>query len=275
MSEDHAPSGLTATRREPDAGQTAETLLEIRDLQKVYAGRRQQVQALADVNLTVQKGEFISIVGASGCGKSTLLKIVAGLEPKSGGTVQLHGSEVTGPSRRIGMMFQTPVLFGWRTVLENVLLPIEVLHYPREKYLPRARAVLQLVGLANFADSYPRELSGGMQQRAALSRLLTYEPEVMLLDEPFGALDEFTREALDLELQRLWLEQGLTMALVTHNIGEAVLLSDRVAVMSSSPGRIRTIIDIDLPRPRSMDILKTPRYAELLFSVRESLGLGH
>ncbi len=243
-------------------------------MDKVYEGARQQVHALQGIDLVIKPRDFVSLVGPSGCGKSTLLKIMAGLIPRSAGSVRLHGTEVSRPSRRLGMMFQTPVLFGWRTVLENVLLPVEVLRYPRQEYMERARRVLDLVGLAHFADSYPRELSGGMQQRAALSRLLVYEPEVLLLDEPFGALDEFTREALNLELQRLWMEQHLTIVLVTHNIAEAVLLSDRIVVMTPSPGRVTAIVDIDLPRPRTVADMRSQRYADAVFAVREALGLS-
>ncbi len=243
-------------------------------MDKVYEGARQQVHALQGIDLVIKPRDFVSLVGPSGCGKSTLLKIMAGLIPRSAGSVRLHGTEVSRPSRRLGMMFQTPVLFGWRTVLENVLLPVEVLRYPRQEYMERARRVLDLVGLARFADSYPRELSGGMQQRAALSRLLVYEPEVLLLDEPFGALDEFTREALNLELQRLWMEQHLTIVLVTHNIAEAVLLSDRIVVMTPSPGRVTAIVDIDLPRPRTVADMRSQRYADAVFAVREALGLS-
>ena len=240
---------------------------------KVYETSSGTLRALDEVHLEVGKGELISLLGPSGCGKSTLLNIVGGLLEATSGSVLLDGQEVTGASRRVGMMFQKPVLFPWRTIKQNVMLAVEVLGLPAAEYEPRARQVLELVGLEQFADSYPHELSGGMQQRAALSRVLVYEPDVLLLDEPFGALDEFTRESMNLELMRLWRERGYTIVLVTHNIAEAVFLSSRVVVMTPRPGRIVNVVDIDLPQPRTREVMRSTRYSELCFEVREMLGV--
>jgi len=264
--------GALATQ--PQAAGRGQPLVEVSGLGKTYRGRLKSVTALAGVDLEVRAGDFVSVVGPSGCGKSTLLKILAGLIPKSSGSVRLSGAEVDGPSRSVGVMFQTPVLFAWRTVLDNILLPIEIFKLDKRQYADRAKELIAMVGLEGFAESYPRELSGGMQQRVALCRLLVYQPEILLMDEPFGALDEFTRESLDLELQSLWSSQGLTVVFVTHHLSEAVLLSDRVAVMSGSPSRISDVVEIDLPRPRQVEMMKTPRYSELLFTVRGGLDLS-
>jgi NitT/TauT family transport system ATP-binding protein len=249
--------------------------ISVRDLQKVYPTEGEPLVALRDVDLEVRAGEFLSLVGPSGCGKSTLLNIVGGLLDKSAGEVRFRGREQTGPRREIGMMFQTAVLFAWRTVLENVLLPIELFGWDKAKYRGRALEILELVGLKGFERSYPRQLSGGMQQRVSLSRVLVYDPEVLLLDEPFGALDEFTREAMNLELLRIWGGSGKTVLFVTHNINEAVFLSDRVVVMTPRPGRIARVIDIDLPRPRQREHLRLPEFSEKVFEIRELLGVAH
>lgn len=255
------------------AGQASDPLLEVKNLGKVYRGRGRAVTALADFDLSVGPGTFLSIVGPSGCGKSTLLKLLAGLTPKTSGSVRLQGHEVDQPNRETGLMFQTPVLFAWRTVLDNVLLPIEIFKRRKSDYVERAEQLLETVGLGGRGDSYPRELSGGMQQRVSLCRLLLYKPKILLLDEPFGALDELTRETLDFELQSLWASEGLTVVLVTHNVAEAVLLSNEVAVMSPAPSRVQRVIPIDLPRPRSGGTMRSQRYSELLFTVREELNL--
>lgn len=246
---------------------------EAAGLSKTYATTSGPLLALENVDLRVEQGELISLLGPSGCGKSTLLNIFAGLLDSSEGTVTFEDEQVTRPRRDIGMMFQKPVLFPWRTILENVMLSVEVLHLPKSEYEARARDVISMVGLEEFANSYPNELSGGMQQRAALSRVLVYEPKALLLDEPFGALDEFTRETMNLELLRLWREQGYTVVLVTHNIAEAVFLSTRVAVMTPRPGKVVDVVEIDLPQPRTREVMRLPRYNELIFEVRELLGV--
>jgi NitT/TauT family transport system ATP-binding protein len=232
------------------------------------------VQATDYVDLTIRAGEFVTLVGPSGCGKSTLLKIVGGLVDRTGGDVVVKGEPVLGPRRDIGIMFQTPVLFDWRTTLENVLLPTEILGLDRETALARARTILKTVDLEGFEDSYPSQLSGGMQQRVSLSRVLVYEPDVLLMDEPFGALDEFTRERLNLEIQRIWMQARKTILFVTHNIAEAVFLSDQVLVMTPRPGRLARVVRVPFPRPREIRLLKSPEFASLVFEIRDILGVA-
>jgi len=224
----------------------------------VYKTTSGPVEALQDVSLTVAEGEFISLVGPSGCGKSTLLRVIAGLRTNTSGTVLVDGIEVKQPIPAVGMVFQAAVLLKWRSILDNVLLPAELAGLNRKKYLEQAHRLLQLVGLEEFSDKLPNELSGGMQQRAALCRALLLDPPLLLMDEPFGALDAMTRDDMNLELLRVWGEQTdrnsrKTVLFVTHSIPEAVFLSDRVVVMSVRPGRIAKVIDIDLPRPRKVE----------------------
>ncbi len=245
--------------------------IHVEGLSKAYRLGDESLVALQEVSLRVREGEFVSLVGPSGCGKSTLLNIVAGLVGKSSGRVRVHGSDMTGPSRRIGMMFQSPVLLPWRTNLDNVLLPIEVFRLNRADYLAKAHGLLQLVGLDAFAQRYPFELSGGMQQRVAICRMLLYDPAVLLMDEPFSALDEMSREFMNLELLRIWEELRKTVVFVTHNIGEAVFLSDQVVVMSPRPGRISRIVPIDLPRPRSKATLASEAFFHCVTTVRTIL----
>jgi len=245
--------------------------IEIESLGKAYRLGKEVLVALRDVSLDVRSGEFVSLVGPSGCGKSTLLNIVAGVVAKSNGRVRIDGKDLTGPSRRTGMMFQSPVLLPWRTNLENVLLPIEVFGLQREDYLDKALKLLELVGLGAFAVRYPSELSGGMKQRVAICRMLLCDPTVLLMDEPFSALDEMSREFMNLELLRIWDELRNTVLFVTHNIGEAVFLSDRVVVMSPRPGRISRVIPIDLPRPRSRATLSDEAYFHQVTVVRGAL----
>jgi NitT/TauT family transport system ATP-binding protein len=231
-------------------------------------------EALRAVSIDIRRGEFVSFVGPSGCGKSTLLKLIGGLLEPSAGDVSISGKKMNGPRRDIGVMFQTSVLFPWRTVLENVLLPIEVFGQDRAKAADKARAILDMVGLAGREDAYPRQLSGGMQQRASLSRVLITDPPIILMDEPFGALDEFTRERMNLELLRIWSERGQTIIFVTHSINEAVFLSDRIVVMDTKPGRVVATLDVPLPRPRSIETMKSPDFARKAFEVREYLGVA-
>ena len=254
---------------------SSSALIEIRGLDKVYETQEHPLLALRGIDLHVRQGEFISFVGPSGCGKSTLLNIIGGLLDRTDGQVFFRGQDQSSPRREIGMMFQTPVLFAWRTVLENILLPIEIFGLKKEAYSDRASELIDLVGLKGFERAYPRQLSGGMQQRVALSRVLIYDPEVLLLDEPFGALDEFTREAMNLELLRIWGGSGKTVLFVTHNINEAVFLSDRVVVMTSRPGQIARGIEVELPRPRSREHMRLPKFADHVFEVRELLGVAH
>jgi len=232
------------------------------------------LEALRAVSVDIHPGEFVSCVGPSGCGKSTLLKLIGGLLEPSTGEITVGGRKVSGPRRDVGVMFQTSVLFPWRTVLENVLLPIEVFGLGRAAAIDKARGILRLVGLDGREGAYPRELSGGMQQRAALSRVLITDPPIILMDEPFGALDEFTRERMNLELLRIWSERGQTIIFVTHSINEAVFLSDRIVVMDTLPGRVLAVVEVPLARPRSIEVMKSPEFARTAFEVREYLGVA-
>lgn len=260
------------SRTEDPAQISAGPIIEIENLRKDYRLGDEALVALEDVSLSVAGGEFISLVGPSGCGKSTLLNIIAGLIPKSAGTAKLAAKDIVGPSRKIGMMFQTPVLLPWRTNLENVLLPVEVFGLSKRDYIDRARLLLDLVGLAPFIGRYPNELSGGMQQRVAICRMLLCDPDVLLMDEPFSALDEMAREFLNMELLRIWQERRKTVIFVTHNIGEAVLLSDRIGVMSARPGRLLQVVDIELARPRTKATLVDPQYFRQVARIRGLFG---
>ena len=239
---------------------------------QVFDKRGDKLVALLEVSLKARRGEFISLVGPSGCGKSTMLKIIAGLLAPTAGTVHLEGRRITEPRPEIGFMFQTSTLFPWRNVTRNITLPLEIAREDGD-WEQRVAEVIDLVQLNGFENHYPRELSGGMQQRVALSRLLISDPELMLLDEPFGSLDEFTREHLNAELARIVEHAGKTTIFVTHNIPEAVFLSDRVAVMGTSPGRILEMLDVDLPRPRVPASRLHPEYAKTVYRIREILGL--
>jgi NitT/TauT family transport system ATP-binding protein len=241
---------------------------------KTFAGRN--LRALDTIDLTLREGSFASVIGSSGCGKSTLLKIMAGLIPPSSGSVMLAGTPVTGPRRDIGVMFQQATLFPWRTTMENVVLPIEVRDgktAARQKH-DEARKLLDLVGLKGFEAVYPNELSGGMAQRAAICRMLITEPTVLLLDEPFSALDELTRDYMNMELQRICIHRNATALLVTHSIAEAVMLSDVVYVMSPRPGRFVETVAIELPRPRTLAMATTPQFGALVDHIRSHLDRG-
>ena len=244
-----------------------------------YAADSGPVEALRDVSLTVGQGEFVALVGPSGCGKSTLLRLVAGLRPATTGAIAVDGTPVRGPIRAVGMVFQAPVLLRWRTVLDNVLLPAELAGLEARSYRDRALALLELVGLAEFAAKRPAELSGGMQQRASLCRALLLDPPLLLMDEPFGALDAMTRDEMNLELLRVWGEAGAsgpggarkTILFVTHSIPEAVFLADRIVVMSPRPGRIATIAPVGLPRPRTVEIRTSADAGRLALAIYEAL----
>ncbi len=220
------------------------------------------MQALAPLDLAVRDGEFIAIVGPSGCGKSTLLRLVAGLLPASAGRLTLGGRAITGPVTEVGIVFQQPVLLDWRTALGNVLFQVEMRGQRPGPWRQRALALLEQVGLADFADAYPHALSGGMRQRVAIARALVHEPGLLLMDEPFGALDALTREQMRIDLETLWLRRRMTVLFVTHSVDEAVLLADRVVVMSPRPGRIDRILDIRLPRPRGLSARREPAFLE-------------
>jgi NitT/TauT family transport system ATP-binding protein len=253
---------------DPAASTRIGEAIAVRNLSRSYATRDGRVAALERISFDVTEGEFIAVVGPSGCGKSTLLKILAGLLPATSGETTLRGTPISGPRRDIGVVFQSPVLFPWRSVLDNVLLPVDVQGLPRARYADIAVELLALVGLEGFERRYPWELSGGMQQRVALTRALIHDPAMLLMDEPFGALDAMTREQMNLELQRIWLERQKTVLFITHSIPEAVFLADRVLVMSPRPGRILEDLPVALPRPRSLDVMSTPAFGETVRQLR-------
>ena len=225
------------------------------------------VHAIDDVSLDVPAGQFLSILGPSGCGKSTLMLMIAGLLAPSTGEIRVAGRAVTRPQTDIGIVFQNPVLLDWRTVLRNVLLQVEARALDLAEHRAKARDLLRAVGLEGFEDKYPFELSGGMRQRTAICRALIHDPPLLLMDEPFGALDALTREQMRLDIERLWIERRKTVVFITHSIPEAVLLSDRVVVMSPRPGRVDGILDIDLPRPRRLEVQESPRFAGYLTAI--------
>jgi NitT/TauT family transport system ATP-binding protein len=253
----------------------SEAVIVCSSLSKVYVTRDgAQIAALDSVDINIATGEFVTVVGPSGCGKSTLLKLLAGLILRSAGTLMVGGKSVEGPRRDIGMVFQSATLLDWRTVLQNVMLPVDVLGLDRALYRKRALDLLQLVGLTGFENKYPGELSGGMQQRVSLSRALVHDPALLLMDEPFGALDALTRETMNLELQRVWMEASKTVVLITHSISEAVFLGDRVAVMTARPGRLAEIVPVLLPRPRTLDMMASTEFGRVVNRIRELLNTG-
>lgn len=241
-------------------------------LTRRFGSTAEEVVALDKVTLSFQEGEFVSIVGPSGCGKTTLLRILGGLDRPTSGVARLRGQEITGPRRDVGIVFQTPVLFPWRTVLDNVLLPIDVQRLDRRAYRQSAFDLLEMAGLKGFEGRYPSELSGGMQQRVGLVRALIHEPAMLLMDEPFGALDALTRETMNLELQRIWLERPRPVVFITHSISEAVFLGDRVLVMTPRPGRVNADIRIDLPRPRPLSVMGSPEFGVYTQQIRDLLN---
>jgi NitT/TauT family transport system ATP-binding protein len=243
-------------------------MIEIRNLAKTYRTRDGDVPSLRPIDLDIGDGEFVAVVGPSGCGKSTLLKLVAGLIPPSAGEIEIDGVAVTEPPDDVGIVFQSPVLLAWRTVLRNVMLPVEVRKLDRATHLDRARNLLAMAGLTDFQNMYPWQLSGGMQQRTAICRALVHDPKIVLMDEPFGALDAMTRETMNLELQRIHHETGKTIVLITHSIPEAVFLADRVVVMSERPGSIAATYDVTLPRPRNLDMMAHPTFVDLTQCIR-------
>jgi NitT/TauT family transport system ATP-binding protein len=232
------------------------------------------IHALDDISLSIASGEFVSIVGPSGCGKSTLLKILAGLTPPSAGEVAIAGASAKSMQSDFGFVFQEATLLPWLTVLRNVLVPADVAHIPRTQMQPRAMALLDLVGLTGFHDKYPNELSGGMQQRAAICRALLRNPKILLMDEPFGALDALTRDHMNIELLRIWDAQRSTILFVTHSITEAVLLSDRIIVMSPRPGRILEDVPVNLPRPRKIAMVNTTEFGAYAQHIRDLLDVS-
>ena len=243
-------------------------LIEARGVSKIYQSKDGPVESLKPLDFAIKEGEFVSVVGPSGCGKSTLLKMVAGLLPISGGSLTLAGKPIKGPQKDVGIVFQSAVLLPWRSVEDNILLQAEMRHLPKAASQARARELMEMAGLKGFEGKYPWQLSGGMQQRASICRALLHDPSVLLMDEPFGALDAMTREKMNLELQRIWMTSKKTVMLITHSIPEAIFLSDRVMVMSERPGSIAAVYDIDLPRPRTLDVMSSPEFGAYTKLVR-------
>jgi NitT/TauT family transport system ATP-binding protein len=247
--------------------------VEVRSVCKTYHRQRgTPVVALENASFSVEPGEFVSVVGASGCGKSTLLRIIGGLSHATEGEVRINGDAVHGPRRDVGFVFQSPELLPWRDVLSNSMIGAEVLHLDMKAARERALDLIKLVGLAGFEKARPAELSGGMQQRNAMVRALLHEPNLLLMDEPFGALDAITREQMGVELLRIWRASGASVIFVTHSVSEALYLSDRVVVMSSRPGRVQQVMTVDHPRPRHLSMLISPQIGEMAIRIRELLG---
>jgi NitT/TauT family transport system ATP-binding protein len=248
-------------------------MVEIQQVNKLFGEGQSGTLALQDISLTIDQGEFVSIVGPSGCGKSTLLRIIADLIAPSSGHVAVMGKTPYQArlNRDYGFVFQAPTLLEWRTVLKNVELPLEIMHGGKVEWKARAVEMLEMVGLADFHHHYPWQLSGGMQQRASIARALAFDPALLLMDEPFGALDEFTRERMNLELLRIWEKTHKTLVFVTHSIPEAVFLSSRIVVMTPRPGKIASVIPVDLPYPRTFETRESTRFFELMTTVRETL----
>jgi NitT/TauT family transport system ATP-binding protein len=247
-------------------------LLTAEGVSVVYRTAREPIAALDDLSLSVGAGEFVSLVGPSGCGKSTFIRLASGLLPPSSGRIVLDGTAVTGPRRDVGVVFQQPTLLPWKTVLDNVLVPCRALGLDIARSRTKAMELLELTGLSAFTLNYPYELSGGMQQRVGLARGLIHDPRVLLMDEPFGALDAMTRERMAIELQRIWMATGKSVAFITHSIPEAVFLSDRVIVISPRPGRVVEEIAVPLPRPRSVKTMADETFARICTRLRERFG---
>jgi NitT/TauT family transport system ATP-binding protein len=245
-----------------------ESYVRISRVGKVYPSHHGDVPALVDIDLEIWSGEFVSVVGPSGCGKSTLMKCIAGLEPVTGGDIRINDRPLSGPPDRLGVVFQRDVLLDWRTVLDNVLLQAEFLGKRRSEYRDRALQLLQRFGLEGFEFRHPWELSGGMRQRVSICRALLCDPDLLLMDEPFGALDAMTRDDLNVELTNIWQGSNKTVLFITHSIVEAVYLSDRVVMMSRGPGRLVDVLDIDLPRPRQLSIRETPEFGVYTHKIR-------
>ena len=256
------------------AARHAQPFVHIRDVRKAYVTRDGELLAISGLSFDVFEGEFVTVVGPSGCGKTTLLKMLAGLIEPTGGTLRI-GTEDSpfDPRRDVGMVFQQAMLLKWRSIEDNVLLPVEILELDRDVYRARTRELLALVGLAGFEKRYPYELSGGMQQRASISRALVHDPKLLLMDEPFGALDALTRERMNLELLRIWSERRKTVLFITHDIQEAVFLADRVVALSARPAAMVGSVEIDLPRPRTLRMRRDPRFGDYCGEIYRLLGI--
>ena len=256
-------NGTAPAQRPAAARREARPFVHLAGVAKTYRRGHRETHALASIDLELREGEFLAIVGPSGCGKSTLLRLCAGLIPASAGEIRVDGEIVDRPQTNLGIVFQSPVLLDWRTALDNVLRQIELRSLDPSRYRDRALRLLEQIGLAEFADRYPYELSGGMRQRVAIARALIHDAPLLLMDEPFGALDALTREQMRLDLEALWLATHKTVLFITHSIDEAVLLADRVVVMSPRPGRIERILDVTMPRPRGLDARRTADFARI------------
>ena len=249
-------------------------LIQLKNISRTFESvKGDKILSLDDVSLDIYSNEFVSIVGPSGCGKSTLLKIIGGLLKPSSGSLTVDGEEVKGAVGDVGFVFQSATLFPWRTVEGNIMLPIDVKHLDRAQYEQRGKDLIVLTGLQGFENKYPFELSGGMQQRVSIVRALIHNPKIILMDEPFGALDAMTREQMGLELLRIWQSQRITTVFVTHDIAEAIFLSDRVVTMSPRPGKIVKIVDVQLPRPRDLSVMSEKRFLDLQLEIRSVLHL--
>ena len=261
----------TAIRPAAESRGSAPAIVAAEGVSLVYQTRRGTITALENLDLSIGRGEFFSLIGPSGCGKSSFLKVAAGLLPLTSGSMTLDGSAVQGPRREVGVIFQRPTLFPWKTVLHNVLLPAETLNLDKDAARARAEELLKMVGLDEFADNYPNELSGGMQQRVGIVRALIHDPDVLLMDEPFAALDALTREHMMMEFQDIWMTTEKSVLFITHSIPEAVFLSDRVAVMSQRPGRIIREHRVDLDRPRNLSTMANTAFNKICNELRAEL----
>ena len=271
------PSAAPVARSTASAAAGTQVAIDIRKLSLTYQTADTPVVALSDIDLSVRRGEFVSFIGPSGCGKTTLMRVIADLVTPTAGEVTVNGvsPEAARLARAYGYVFQAPALYAWRNALRNVMLPLEIMRMPADERRARAEKYLAMVGLSGFERKYPWQLSGGMQQRVSLARALAFEPELLLMDEPFGALDEITRDHLNEQLLRLWHQTQKTVIFVTHSISEAVFLSSRIVVMSPRPGRILEIIESRLPAARELDVRETPEFLEVAHRVRQALRAGH
>jgi len=256
---------------EPDQARVRAPALQVAAVRKVY----DQLEAIREVTLDVADGEFVSVLGPSGCGKSTLLMMIAGLVDITGGQIVINGTRVRGPRREVGVVFQSPVLLPWRTVMQNVMFPVELLRLPRAEYKARALDLLRMAKIDDFVDMLPRQLSGGMRQRAAICRALVHNPSILLMDEPFSALDAITRDEMAIELLRIWQAHRKTVLFVTHSIREAVLLSDRVLVMDRRPATIIEELTIEIPRPRHIAMTEDESFNRLVRHLRRAIETSH
>jgi NitT/TauT family transport system ATP-binding protein len=271
-------TSLSVSTAQPDPQDAGRAVaIDMRDLSLTFETTEAPVVALSNINLQIRAGEFVSLIGPSGCGKTTLMRVMADLVRPTGGTIKVNGlsPEQARLARAYGYVFQAPALYAWRTVRRNLMLPLEIMGVPRADRDERTKRYLAMVGLQDFANKFPWQLSGGMQQRVSIARALSFDPKLLLMDEPFGALDEITRDHLNEQLLRLWEQTKKTVIFVTHSIPEAVFLSNRIVVMSPRPGRILEIIESDLPADRTLDIRETPAFLDIALRVRHTLRAGH